>query len=353
MRGKRLSDETGHDESLWRNLVARFLSTSEIIRSLQRVSGGLSGAVVVRVETNVRSYSLRGWPPKSFLGRRILELHRFLNFLSQHKLPVAVPLATSTRGMTLIESNYQFWQLEPWLPGCELDDQNICNEVIESSMKVLAKLHQVASQYQATEKGTEWFFVGERFVPAIVERINLIESWTERLNKGLDFSSVENSELRDIARAIVSHFQQVSGGIYDELKSLEPIRCPVFPCWRDLWNAHVLFEGNEVSGLIDACATRTDHPGTDLSRYLGSVFGDDDDRWNFALECYSHVRPLSDLDDRIIAALDRSSVLLSGLTWVDRFVAGNVSPRHHEMALARMTTIEKRMRNLSASRCSP
>src|SRR5690606_3973788 len=55
------------------------------------------------------------------------------------------------------------------------------------------------------------------------------------------------------------------------------------PSLRDIWRAHVLFEGNQVSGMVDLAALRLDHPATDIARLLASIAGDDTATWQAGL----------------------------------------------------------------------
>ena len=68
---------------------------------------------------------------------------------------------------------------------------------------------------------------------------------------------------------------------------------PLQPCLRDVWHDHVLFQGDEVTGLIDPSAARTDTVAADISRLAGSLIADDRRAWGKAMDAYQAVRPLS------------------------------------------------------------
>ena len=59
------------------------------------------------------------------------------------------------------------------------------------------------------------------------------------------------------------------------------------PCLGDVWAEHVLFEGNQITGLIDFGGMRYDHPAQDLARLLGSYTQGDVLRRQLALTQYA------------------------------------------------------------------
>lgn len=96
---------------------------------------------------------------------------------------------------------------------------------------------------------------------------------------------------------------------------------------RDVWQAHVLFEGDCVSGLIDFHAAGLDTPATDLARLLGSwtppVGAPTGDGltavWREVLAAYESVRPLSPSERALIDLLHVAGTVGSlehWFTWV-------------------------------------
>ena len=122
----------------------------------------------------------------------------------------------------------------------------------------------------------------------------------------------------ELARRSLDCFNRLSATIESELRLASTIPVPLVPCLRDIWHDHLLLTGDVVTGLIDPAACRTDTVATDLSRLLGSLFGDDSAGWDAAMQVYASHRPLSVAESVLVPILDRSGVLLSAMTWLRR-----------------------------------
>jgi homoserine kinase type II len=88
------------------------------------------------------------------------------------------------------------------------------------------------------------------------------------------------------------------------------------PAIRDIHHDHVLFTGDEVTGIIDFGALRIDTPLVDVARLVGSLAGDDREARAFALASYSEVRPLSERERQLIDLLDESGLVLAAFNWL-------------------------------------
>jgi homoserine kinase type II len=116
---------------------------------------------------------------------------------------------------------------------------------------------------------------------------------------------------------------------------------PLQPAIRDIHHDHVLFTGDEVTGLIDFGAMRIDTPLADVARLVGSLAGDDCEARQIALQAYSELRPLSDADRQCIDLLDRTGVVLSAFNWLswlyldrrDMGAAAPIARRLHEIRI--------------------
>lgn len=343
----RFADNGELQQTFYKEIVRCFLDESIDSLTCEPIHSGFSGAEIIRVSASEQTFALRCWPENSLPRLRILTLHGFLKHLHEFGLPVAVPILERRSQLSLVRLGKNYWQLEPWLLGEQITGGAITDDHVQSMMQTIAKMHCASELYRTSHSGTKWFITTNEPVPAIIERIELIERWTpSRLARSGEAIQDAPLEFRTIAQAILANYQPRSAQIRLELKQLSSHHCELFTCWRDLWRDHILFSNKRVTGIIDASAARYDHVGTDISRLLGSLFGDNQQRWAAALVEYQRVRPLSELDLQLIRVLDRSSVLLSGMTWLQRWEKRLIDLNRLPAIVERMQSILQRMHAL-------
>ena len=309
-------------------------------------TGGFSGAVIVRVETEIGDYCLRGWPLNSLPRNRILGLHRLLySVFQQGVTQVSVPVSAQS-GSTLVVVQDRFWQLEPWMPGKANFHDNPSDTRLVETMACLARWHRAASLFSPRPEEREWFFCNSNArSPAVIERLEMIREWSEGKSLLLKqaMSRSAHSPFREVADEIVPRFDRLAPSVTRQMQAASQVPFELQPCLRDLWHDHVLFRGDEVTGLIDASACRGENVAADLSRLLGSFVGDDRSKWDFALQEYARHRALSVDEEELVVVLDRSGVLLSGMTWMDRHFLQEKHFGNESAVLARLETIFKRL----------
>jgi Ser/Thr protein kinase RdoA (MazF antagonist) len=346
---------------------------------------GFSGAIVLRVETEVGPFCLRGWPPEAD-AERIGGLHRLLNHVCSRGIDfVAVPVASSD-GRTLVSVGGRWWQLEPWMPGRADFSSQPSDARLTAAVTSLARLHVALASFEPVGADKTWFSSGiNAMAPAVSERFARLQSWTPdklaMLETGIQGTLNTEPRLNAVATRILEGFKQCSLRVSPELRAALPIRVAVQPCFRDVWHDHILFDGNGVSGIIDPAAARTDTVAADISRLLGSLIADDARAWDLsvdgfqsvrifrlnltvagslgiplaadarswysALIAYQAVRRLSPEEMRLIGILDRSGILLSGMTWLARRFFANTPFEQPERVVTRMEDIAKRLERLA------
>ncbi len=328
------------------DLISQVLSLYDVqYRPLQveipSETGGFSGARIVRIASPAGVFCLRRWPDRSLPCERMLGLHRLLKTVSESGVTqVAVPVAAHDGG-TLLDVSERFWQLEPWMPGQADFDTNPNRVRVASAINCLAQWHTVAAQFQPQASEQKWFSSRIGTSPAVSERLARIDDWQSgKLNRLRSVLQRDHSSrFAELGQEIVSLFVAASPRIATELRSLSQTAFDLQPCLRDVWHDHLLFTEDEVTGLIDPAACRTENIATDLARLLGSLVDDDRDEWSFAIECYSRHRSLSPAEHQLVGVLDRSSVLLSGMTWLDRIFL-------QRLRLTQVAAVEARMEKI-------
>jgi homoserine kinase type II len=173
---------------------------------------------------------------------------------------------------------------------------------------MLARFHAIAGEFQSTFGPA----------PAIADRLRLfaasagggLAAVEQAMQCPLDSEiDVRCHKLLTAARALLERDDLVKA--LSQTGSL-----PLIPAIRDIHRDHVLFEGNEVTGLIDFGALRLDTPLTDVARLLGSLVGDDLDAQSRSLEAYAEIRELTPVDLKRINLFDTATILGSALNWL-------------------------------------
>jgi Ser/Thr protein kinase RdoA (MazF antagonist) len=309
---------------------------------------GFSGALVRRIETDAESFCLRGWPQSIDDGERILGLHELLRHVATRGIAyVAVPLRRDEGG-TLVRAAGRFWHLEPWLPGCADFWISPSQPRLAAAFVALGRFHLASRSFQPPSgKFLHLHPAPPSIAQTVLDRAQLMERFTPNrlavLRQRLGGRS-------PVANRIMAAFEHCAPSVAAELRSAVRTPVPLLPCLRDVWHDHVLFQGDKVTGLIDPSAARTDTVTADIARLAGSLIGDDRAAWDFALDAYRSVVPLSDAEARLVGVLDRSGVLLSGMTWLERDEFWQAQPSESQDRIVnRVERIAQRAEQLARS----
>ena len=337
------------DPALFPQILARWQTPGRSESAESVLHRGFSGAVIVRVRSDAGGWCLRGWPPNAPPVERLRGLHRLLAHVHAAgvtQVPVPRP---AIDGDTLVEMHGRRWQLEPWQPGTADFHRDSSDLRLENAMAVLAAFHRVAWLFRPRADERDWFATGARGTPpSVVERRCQLGDWRppaiDRVRQAL---SGDGSDFARLGREILDHAARLATAIAAELDAAAGVPLPLGPCVRDVWHDHLLFTGNEVTGLIDLSASRTDHVAVDLARLLGSLCGDDVRRWDIALNAYRQQRPLSLDELGLVPVLDRSGVLLSGLTWLKRRYLRGEPIADMDRVCVRLKSIVARLNRMS------
>lgn len=309
-------------------------------------AGGFSGAQFWRLQTPRGALCLRAWPAEHPDRERLEFIHGVLKHVAaQGVVTLPVPLET-TAGATFIEHADRRWQLEPWLPGEANFADRPTDERLLAAMRTLAHFHLATENYPAQQTTT-----GPS--PGIAARIAKIHFWTDqRITLLLQrIQSAQRPELAPVlacVRDIVPPYRAAAASVLRGLQALESRDVALQPCLRDIHDGHVLFEGDEVSGLIDFGSMSIDNATCDVARLLGSLVGDDVGRRQDALTAYEEVRPLTMNDRVMIRVWDRSTTLLSGMNWLEWIFLDRRSFADYHVIGERLEKISGRLRYLSS-----
>jgi Ser/Thr protein kinase RdoA (MazF antagonist) len=265
---------------------------------------------------------LRRWPREHPTKERLRLIHDVLKIVAAH-LPILASPLSARSGEAFVEQGGYLWELTNWLPGAADYHARPSRERLRAAMTVLAKFHELAAPYESQ--------LGP--APAILDRQR---QWAAMRDNGV--AEIHRSLGTPLGNALDDRAARLLPLASDALHKQAVIESlnaagelPLQPAIRDIHRDHVLFTGDEVTGLIDFGALRIDTPLADVARLVGSLAGDDAAVREFAFDAYSELRPLGADERRLIDVLDYSGVVLGALNWltwlyVERREMGPVGP---------------------------
>jgi len=301
-------------------------------------AGGFSGARFWRLHTPRGLLCLRRWPPEHPTVERLEFIQAVLWHVEQQGFdlaPLALP-ANSRKGY--VRHGGTLWELAPWLAGKADFNAHPTPARLTAAMRTLAAFHQATIGFPLP--------VAERDPsPGIKQRAAQLQGY---LAGGL--SKLQESltphvwpDLARLGNEIVKLFPKAAPPVAALLDKASHELVPLSPCIRDIWHDHVLFLGDEVSGLVDFGALNVECVSADIARLLGSLIGDDRTGWEEGLAAYQSIRPLSPAEFQLVRAFDESSVLMSGLMWLEWVFQARREFEDRPQVIARVQAILTRL----------
>jgi hypothetical protein len=272
--------------------------------------GGWSGSQLWRIgcEGGER-FCLRRWPTEHPAPERLRFIHELLSrvaSLGMTVLPISLPTLTSA---TFAEQNGHRWELTPWMPGKADFHAEPTRPRLRTALQALAQFHNLSALGQTPLFGRAPCLTDRQQQIAKL-RAGGLDQLTTAVTRGFD------PQLDQRAHALLP----ITRGRLENLAArLEPVASESWalaPAIRDIHHDHILFTGDQVSGIVDFGSLRIDLQLTDIARLVGSLVGDDVQERQFAFASYSELRTLNPRDMQLINLLDESSLLLGGLNWL-------------------------------------
>jgi Ser/Thr protein kinase RdoA (MazF antagonist) len=205
------------------------------------------------------------------------------------------------------------FELTEWCPGQPVAAPSPGQAI--AALETLARIHVAlrkagGSEETPTAPPPAWARRAEAL------RAVMARGWDSPTNGSHSPLQAAVAERRRAAAAILRD----QGGLsyLSRLAAVVPPRVPLQPVLRDVWQAHMLFDGAEVSAVIDWHAAGIDTPATDLARLLGSWTGPRSATvgaaslsvvWGETLEAYRAIRPLSREEVALIDLLHLAGVV--------------------------------------------
>ena len=326
--------------TMLRSLLAEwFVGVEDAQIELHGTSTGLSGALVWRVSIGGKTFCLKRWPREHPAPDELASVHGLLQHLARSGFQI-VPAPVVTHGrQSFLHSDDHLWELTPWLPGKPYDRNQPSLEKRIMAMRCLAQFHLTANSHQIPTVGA---------APGLQKRreilLGLHGGDLERLRQAVGAKPA--SELRAVAEEMLFQIGRALPTVLGELEQAADVPLTLQWCLRDVKCDHVLFAGEQVSGLIDFGAAAVDSVAGDVARLVGSLVGDAREDWPPALEAYHACRPLSPDERRAIDCFDRGGTLAAAANWLRWLFVEERSISQAEAVQAQLVQLRGRLQAL-------
>ena len=209
-------------------------------------------------------------------------------------------------------------------PGCPAPPTLTAptNKKLRAAMVALATFHNAVADMPASDA-----------IPVPVRHLLRLRELSPHQINQLSSAVTDTiwPDLALLARQFLAALPRAIPPAIAQLEPLATVKFPVQPCIRDIWHDHVLYTGDEVTGLIDFGALDMDTPATDVARLLGSFasitphpFREGQGEgslnvapvWQVGLAAYNTIRALTPDETSAVHALHTSGTVLAGCNWI-------------------------------------
>ena len=327
-----------------RRILAEYPASCQPTRiESRRSAGGFSGANLWRLETPLGILCLRRFPA-GYAASRIDFIHSVIHRVRQNGFRLVPVTIETSAGLSCLLREGFFWELSTWLPG-QADFQTSPNQSkLRSALSILAQFHIAAGGDMESGKSPS--------AAARLEQISrLMCGGVSQISRRVEAGIFP--ELAASARQLLHMFSMVAPATQSLLAGAVNRQVSIQPCLRDVHADHILFEEDHVSGLIDFGAMRLESVVVDITRLLGSLVEDDETGWRVGIEAYQIVRPLSEVEQELIPVFDRSTIVLSGMNWLEWLYLERRQFENLAAVAQRMETCMRRMQHLASRHPKP
>jgi homoserine kinase type II len=298
-------------------------------------AGGFTGAAIWKLSTSSKDWCLKAWPDSGPTVERLIRIHGWMDQARATGLRFVPAVARTSDGHTIVEHGGRLWDLCQWMPGRAGFRDRPTTARVEAACTAVAQLHGV---WRATAQT-----MGEP--PSIARRLQAAAEWRALVASGWvpSFGPPALDPITEPARTAWGLLPRLVPGVGPTLAPWVGRPLPMHPCLCDVWHDHVLFTGDDVTGIIDYGSMRLDHPATDLARLLGDLAVHDPTLYDAGLAAYRRLAPLSPDDASLVHALDRTGTILAAVRWLVRLYRNHEPFDDRERVAARLRLVVERL----------
>jgi Ser/Thr protein kinase RdoA (MazF antagonist) len=288
---------------------------------------GFSGASVWKITTQDNVFALKRWPLGQPAYLDLKTIHHLMQQARLAGLHVVPEVQRTIDGDTVVTNSGVLWDACSWQPG--QSDLEPSENRMKSAMVLLSRLHALWRSQNERRFGV---------CPGVMLQYRRLSEWTvdelELLKR--------KAALTGLFRVALTLFEQYRSHAIQSLTPWLNRRFTLQPCLGDVWADHVLFDGDQVTGLIDFGGARYDHPAQDLARLIGSYTQGNAIQRQLALSYYT---PRTDEMEQLSILLDDNGSIVSLGNWLRWLILERRHLPDHSRAISRLHQIVNRLQH--------
>ncbi len=313
---------------------------------------GFSGARVFTLVAPAGNFLLKEWPVNAMSPERWHVIcHLLRQTAARQNTPLALPVP-SKQGECSVWLGPHLYHLEPLLTGSPAT-YPLSEARVLAAARTLSLWHVSAANYVPGDIDRGILGPPRHEISASLRRRRQVLLASQAPGKWEDLAARVfqrgDFELIGLLARLQRCFQDWSDRLMHELQQSLQNLLPVQPVWRDLWRDHLLFVGEDVTGLIDPGACAADSVLTDITRLFGSLLQNQTSAWQTALQEYERWRPLSPSERQLLPTFDLGNLLLSAQRCFESLLRASdplhptatLAPRLRERLLEYLTRLEQ------------
>jgi Ser/Thr protein kinase RdoA (MazF antagonist) len=267
-------------------------------------AGGFSGSRVWRGDADDgREFCLKVHPPAADPERLGRTIHRWMETARSAGLDFVPAVERARDGRTVVCLDGRAWEVTAWMPGRPDFRERPTDARLYAAVAALARIHTAWSEDCSLAA-----------CPAVARRWRALLDWEELLTAGWRPRFDAADPVRPYAEAAWNLLPAVLPAAWPPLMHWLRQPVPTQPCLCDIWHDHILFDCDQVTGIIDYAAAKVDHVAVDLARLLGSLAPGDRERMDAGLRVYTSVRPLP--HPELVPLLDWTGTIVAAVHWL-------------------------------------
>jgi aminoglycoside phosphotransferase (APT) family kinase protein len=266
--------------------------------TIQAVPGGFSGALVWKVNTPEGKFALKAWPKGQPAYLPLPQIHQRMQELREAEQLFVPQVIINRKGSSVNSVGESRFDLVTWQPGEA--ESTASPSRIQAAIKAIGQVHAVWKR-SSHQRGICF---------AAQHQFQRLTEWTATELETLQ------TQVRGLSAVYATALQIFLEQRERALRRLLPWlqrKVSLQFCLGDIWSDHVLFTGDQVSGIIDYGGMRLDHPAQDLARLLGSWCRGDTKLRQIGLETY---QPASEELTELAVLLEATGAMVGIGNWM-------------------------------------